>query len=846
MTNIKFKLKKDIVADGLYSDNSIFEWDPLVVYPKGSLVFKATDIADVLNSAVFFKSLKTNNKGNNPTTPSSIYWEIIKLKPSDISELIPTIEEEVKKQLDTLPTIENIVFSKNIWYPLKNETTLNEIITKYKLTNYDYFVCAEKDILSHGVTGVYDGDGLINNQNLPNTPDILLGFGEKIISGSTSIGTSRSHLALGNESTSIPSQFYTQSNPLDYQLPFKPKTREAYFVMFTKNIIQKGIVKEGTGGKTYNGIAPIIVDNIKDTIDIDLSNVPKLNEKNIFTTTNSFEYGTFETASMYNMREAPECITNKEYVDKNISKLNGSLDTINITLEVNGENINQNTSNIATNTGAIKGNTSDIISNTKLISDNKDNLDLTNIQVKTNVDNIEILKEQNKKQLNFTGAYDSSIVYNKNDVVSSVSVFYLSEIDNNDKPLNDTSAWIIFIPSGDIDLTDYYTKIEANNLLLPLEKRLTIGENDIRSNTGSIAWLNNEIFDKASLTKDNVFTGVTNTFENTKTFNSINKYGSLENVSSAEISLVNKMYVDNSQLFQDKKIDSNKIEIDTNTKNIEQLILENKSQINFLGTYDKAKTYMKNDSVVEKDIYYISIIDNNKKPLSDTSAWFKTSPSVSIDLSNYYTKIETNNLLLPLEKRLNDIDIDSANQQIEIDTNKNNISLRYTKDETLNMLNQKLNSSYFDSTIRDYQKKLTAGKNITIDNNNVISATGGSEEVWENVSIQNTTQGFNILNIGNYKKIRIVSMDFLKIYTNIESDYMGSAISSNTIYLDENINQNIPLTTNESSPYCVGGYLLITSSGVCNFNVRFYKNGNFGNSSINSYVGTIKVKGVKK
>lgn len=296
----------------------------------------------------------------------------------------------------------------------------------------------------------------------------------------------------------------------------------------------------------------------------------------------------------------------------------------------------------------------------------------------------------------------------------------------------------------------------------------------------------------------------------------------------------------------EKLIDKNILDINNNKKNIDQVILENKAQINFLGVYDSLKNYMKNDSVVDKDIYYISIIDNNKKPLSDTSAWFKTSPSVSIDLSNYYTKIETNNLLLPLEKRLNDIDIDSANQQIEIDTNKNNISLRYTKDETLNMLNQKLNSSYFDSTIRDYQKKLTAGKNITIDNNNVISATGGSEEVWENVSIQNTTQGFNILNIGNYKKIRIVSMDFLKIYTNIESDYMGSAISSNTIYLDENINQYIPLTTNEASPYCVGGYLLITSSGVCNFNVRFYKNGNFGNSSINSYVGTIKVKGVKK
>lgn len=338
---------------------------------------------------------------------------------------------------------------------------------------------------------------------------------------------------------------------------------------------------------------------------------------------------------------------------------------------------------------------------------------------------------------------------------------------------------------------------------------------------------------------------------------------------------------------QEKLIDKNILDINNNKKNIDQVILENKGQINFLGTYDKSKNYMENDSVVEKDIYYISIIDNNKNALSDTTSWFKTSPSISIDLSNYYTKIETNNLLLPLEKRLNDIDIDSANQQIEIDTNKTNISLRYTKDETLTLLNEKVNASYFDSEIVKYQtkidaesdynsladdistiqsdvgrigtrtgmletqiktkqKKLTAGKNITIDNNNVISATGGSEEVWENVSIQNTTQGFNILNIGNYKKIRIVSMDFLKIYTNIESDYMGSAISSNTIYLDENINQNIPLTTNESSPYCVGGYLLITSSGVCNFNVRFYKNGNFGNSSINSYVGTIKVKGVKK
>lgn len=171
----------------------------------------------------------------------------------------------------------------------------------------------------------------------------------------------------------------------------------------------------------------------------------------------------------------------------------------------------------------------------------------------------------------------------------------------------------------------------------------------------------------------------------------------------------------------------------------------------------------------------------------------------------------------------------------------------YTQTRTLELLNTKLNTSYFDSAIQDYQKKLSAGKNITIDNNNVISATGGgSAEVWENVSIQNTTQGFNILNIGNYKKIRIVSMEWIKIYTNIEPDYMASLIASNIIYLDENINQSISLITNENSPNYVSGWLFIAANGNCNFNVRFYKNGTFGNSTINSYVGAIKVKGVKK
>lgn len=136
-SSLKFRLKKDLMIDGIYSDNSIFEWDSTTTYIKGSLVFKATDINDVLNTAVFYKSSK-NNINQDPTIIDSEYWDIIKLKPSDISELVPMIAKEVAKQLDTLPSINYISEAQGEILDFENEIDYENYKTQYGIDD-SYF-----------------------------------------------------------------------------------------------------------------------------------------------------------------------------------------------------------------------------------------------------------------------------------------------------------------------------------------------------------------------------------------------------------------------------------------------------------------------------------------------------------------------------------------------------------------------------------------------------------------------------------------------------------------------------------------------------------------------------------
>ena len=151
----------------------------------------------------------------------------------------------------------------------------------------------------------------------------------------------------------------------------------------------------------------------------------------------------------------------------------GQLVLVNNKTGINAREIATNKKDISDINITIQAGTKLIAANSNNIKDIQTGQGTQNTAIDTNTKNIKILEEANKKQLNWTGAYDSSKTYNLNDVVSNVLLFYISEIDNNNKPLTDTTAWIPFTPSGSIDLSDYYTQIEINNLLKPLETRLT-------------------------------------------------------------------------------------------------------------------------------------------------------------------------------------------------------------------------------------------------------------------------------------------------------------------------------------------------------------------------------------
>lgn len=158
-------------------------------------------------------------------------------------------------------------------------------------------------------------------------------------------------------------------------------------------------------------------------------------------------------------------------------------------------------------------------------------------------------------------------------------------------------------------------------------------------------------------------------------------------------------------------------------------------------------------------------------------------------------------------------------------------------------------TTMLENQMKVKQNTLIAGNNITIDEktNTISSSGGGSAEVWETLKFTQTTTGFNILNITKYKKLKLSTTSILKLSTTIEADYMGSWIAPNTLDLISSGIISIPLTTNESSKYYVGGYIELDKiNGVGQFKVRYLNGGTFGVTGTTEWLGDIIIRGVKK
>ena len=68
----------------------------------------------------------------------------------------------------------------------------------------------------------------------------------------------------------------------------------------------------------------------------------------------------------------------------------------------------------------------------------------------------------------------------------------------------------------------------------------------------------------------------------------------------------------------------------------------------FEGNYDNQATYQKSSAVVSNNQLYISLIDNNRNPLTDTLSWLRLENfAPTADLNNFYTKVQ-------IDTKLND------------------------------------------------------------------------------------------------------------------------------------------------------------------------------------------------
>ena len=258
------------------------------------------------------------------------------------------------------------------------------------------------------------------------------------------------------------------------------------------------LLKESKSGKTYTGIAPIDVDNVKNEISVDLSGYVT----NSFASAFYFNKGTSTPEKVLNKTlftkgaqmngqsitglargvlptDAPNYaqvneVTNMVGINKTaISKNTLDLATVSASLITTNTAVEKNTGGLADINITLGAVIPLVTKNSQDVNSLKTDQGTQDVKIGTNERNIQQLIDQNKSQLNWTGNYDSSKTYMKNDVVTSTILAYISEIDNNKEPLTDSTAWFQFTPSVDVDLSKYYTKLETNSLLEPLEIRLT-------------------------------------------------------------------------------------------------------------------------------------------------------------------------------------------------------------------------------------------------------------------------------------------------------------------------------------------------------------------------------------
>lgn len=134
---------------------------------------------------------------------------------------------------------------------------------------------------------------------------------------------------------------------------------------------------------------------------------------------------------------------------------------------------------IQSNTTSINANTNSINTLNQQVENNKNLLDQT-------IDGLRALKP-----FEYVGEYQNGASYKTNQLVSLNNNLYLSKEDNN-TTTPPSAKWLLLDKDfASIDLSDYYNKLEVDQIKTTLENNITSNTNNIATNTTNITALTN-------------------------------------------------------------------------------------------------------------------------------------------------------------------------------------------------------------------------------------------------------------------------------------------------------------------------------------------------------------------
>lgn len=267
---------------------SELSWQEDYNYTKDQIVV----YIDKKNTMKWVKSLKLDNIGHNPNAPDgNIYWEYLNVEPIDVklvideiikelkTNILPkSVKTEVETQLNALPTVKNILFKKGIKYDFHTKVIFDEICKANNILEQDYMLYENSTIFGVGETGISVGDGMIQQNNLP---DIRFWFSAR-------------YNLFGYENTpsmnnKVPTKFYYDENSPDVtevgpkasmegknlkflrvgfdlnggvaQAEFKPKYTETYSVMFLKDIEREQLIEVKNLNFDFKSITGDLLEN---------------------------------------------------------------------------------------------------------------------------------------------------------------------------------------------------------------------------------------------------------------------------------------------------------------------------------------------------------------------------------------------------------------------------------------------------------------------------------------------------------------------------------------------------------------------------------------------------------